>query len=93
MILLIVALGYGARYNQGSSCIINQYTVNFIHHGKMMFTLYHFIGRMHHIIPQVIKPKFIIGTINDITVVCFAAIIAVGFVFINTVYGEAEPFK
>ena len=50
----------------GWSRIINQHTIYLIHHRKMMFTLHHFLWRMHHVIAEVIKTKFIIGTVSNI---------------------------
>ena len=76
-----------ATNDQWRSGIINQYTVHFIHHGKMMFALYHFIRAVHHIIPQVIKAKFVVGAVGNIGVIGRPAGISVGFVLINTVNG------
>ena len=59
----------------------------------MMLALHHFIRAMHHIIPQVIKTKFIIGAISDVRIIGFAAGIRIGLMFINTIYREAQPFE
>jgi hypothetical protein len=48
---------------------------------------------MHHIITEVIESKFVIGAIGNIGIIGFSALFAVGLVFINTIYGEAQPFK
>lgn len=53
----------------------------------MVFALYHFIGIVHHIVPQVIEAKFVVGTIGDVGQVSLSSFWAVGGVLIDAVYG------
>ncbi len=59
----------------------------------MMFSLHHLIGVMHHVISQIIKTKFIIGSVCYIGVVSISAFVAVRVMFINTINGDTKPFK
>src|SRR5215212_1734155 len=93
MILLVIALWYRTGNDQRSSCIIDQYAVGFIHHGKMMFSLHHFFGGVNHVIAEIIKAKFVISTVRDVSEISFSPVISIGLVFINAINGNAEPFK
>ena len=90
---LLIAAWYRPRNDKGSSRIIYQNTIYFIHHRKMMFALNHFFRRMHHIVTQIIETKFIISAINYIASISLSAIFAIRLMLINTIYGKPKPFK
>src|SRR5258708_7681642 len=93
MVLLVVPSGHGSGYDQGGTRIIDQHAVHLIDHGIVMFALHHFIGGVHHVITQVIETEFVIGAIGDIGVVGFATGFAVGFVFVDAIYRQTQPFE
>src|SRR5260370_42627876 len=92
MVLLVVPFRYRTGNDQWSTRIIDQYAVHLIDHGIMVLSLYHLLRRMDHIVPQVVKAKFVVRTISNITQVSPPAGFAVGPVFIDTVHRDAQPF-
>src|SRR5688572_25310273 len=93
MILLVFAPGYWTRNDQRSSCIIDQYAIGFIHHGKVMFALHHFFRGMNHVITEIIKAKFIIRSVGDVGEIGFSPVITIGLVLVNTINGDTKPFE
>ena len=59
----------------------------------MMFALYHFIRTVHHVISQVIKTKFVVGTVGYVCIVSVATGISIGFMLIYAIYLQAKPLK
>src|SRR4249920_3934354 len=93
MILLVITFWYRSGNDQRSSCIIDQNAIGFIHHRKVMFALYHFFRRMNHVITEIIKTKFIIGAVSDISEISFSPVITVWLVFIYAINCYSKPFK
>ncbi len=100
VLLIFAVLTDGAGNNQRRSRIVNQNGVHLINHGEVRFALHHFLGRTHHIIPQIIEAEFIIRTVGNIAMVSIAALLRVRAVFVNTIDGEqqelhnrANPFR
>src|SRR6185436_3113439 len=93
MILLVITFWYRSRNDQRSPGIIDQNAIGFIHHCKVVFALHHFFRRMNHIVPEIIKTKFIIGTVSDISEISFSPVIAVWLVLINAINSYSKPFK
>ena len=83
---LCIPFGCGARDNQWSSGIINQYRVNLIHNSIIMRALNQFIRECGHVISQVVKTKFIIGTISNICKVSIPSVLRIGLVSVNAIY-------
>src|SRR5688572_32323447 len=93
MILLVFAPGNWTRNDQRSSCIIDQYTIRFIHHGKMMFALHHFFRGMNHVITEIIKAKFIIRSVGNVGEIGFSPVITIGLVLVYAINSNTEPFE
>src|SRR5688572_32173197 len=93
MILLVFTLWYWTRNDQRSSCIIDQYTIRFIYHGKMVLALHHFFRGMNHVIAEIIKSKFIIRSVGDVSEISFSPVITIGLVLVNTIDSNTEPFE
>ena len=55
--------------NQRGSRLINQNGVHFVHNGKVLAALHSVSGFVHHVVPQVIKPKFVVGAVSDVGLV------------------------
>ncbi len=83
---LIFSFGYGAGNNQRCSCIINQYRVHFVDNGIMVFTLYQIQRARCHVIAQVIKPEFIVGSVGYVSEVSLTAFFGIWTIFIDAVY-------
>src|SRR5690348_8901338 len=93
MVLLLIAFRNRTGNNQRGTGIIDQHAIHLIHHRKMVFTLYHFIRRMHHVIAEIIKTELVIRTISDISLVCLSSLVTVWLMTIDTVNSESEPFE
>src|SRR5678815_1905191 len=93
MILLVVAFWYRSGNDQRSSRIIDQNTIGFIHHRKVMFALHHFFRRMNHVVAEIIKAKFIIGAVSNVSEIGFSPVITVWLVFIDAINSYSKPFK
>src|SRR5678809_218372 len=93
MILLVITFWYRTGNDQRSPGIIDQNAIGLINHSKMMFALHHFFRRMNHVIAEVIKAKFIIGAVSDISEISFSPVITVWLVLINTINSYSKPLK
>ena len=91
--LLGIRLGYRTGNNERCSRFINQNGVNLINNGKMMVPLYQLFLLDNHIVPEVVKAEFVIGTVSDVGPVCFASGFGVGIVPVDAVYREAMEVK
>ena len=61
-----------AGNDQRSTSFIYQDVVHFVDDGEVQAAfLHHLLRRIHHIVPQIIETKFIVGAIGNIAVVCF----------------------
>src|SRR3972149_4676743 len=60
--------------NKGSSGLVNQNRVDLVNDGKVVPTLGHFIQGRNHIVPQVIKPEFVVGSVSNIRLVSFLSL-------------------
>src|SRR6187551_2804896 len=93
MVLLIITFWYWSGNDQWSPRIIDQNAIGFIHHRKVVFALHHFFRRMNHVIAEIVKTKFIIGAVSNISEISFSPVITVWLVFINTINSYSKPFK
>src|SRR6185436_16032426 len=93
MVLLVITFWYRSGNDQRSPCIIDQNAIGFIHHRKMMFALDHFFRGVNHVIAEVIKTKFIVGAVSDISEISFSSVVTVWLMFINTINSNPKPFK
>ena len=65
----------GAGNNQRGTCFVNQDTVDLIDNTVIQLTLYHLIFINYHVITQVVKAEFVIGTVSN---VCSISSLTVG---------------
>ncbi len=63
------------RNNQWRTSFINQNRVNFINDGIVQISLHSLVNILHHIIAEIVKTKFIICTIGNITSISFFALL------------------
>src|ERR1700754_521963 len=93
MVLLVVPFWNRTGNDQWGTRIIDEYAIHFIHHRVVVFALYHLFRRMHHIITQVVKPEFVVGTIGNIRHVSLTARFAVWLVLVDTIDRQTQPFE
>ena len=63
---MLITFWNRARNNKGRSGFIHQHGVNLIHHGVMMLPLHQLFRVTGHVVPQVIKAKFVVGAVGDV---------------------------
>ena len=83
---LIVSSRSWSRYNQWRTSIVYEYRVYFIDNGIVVLPLYKILRRSGHIISQVVKAKFIVGTESDVCIVCLSSPFTIWFMLIYAVY-------
>ena len=81
------------RDNQRCTGIVNEYGIHLIDNGVVMRTLYKLIRRMCHIVTEVVKTKFVIGTIGDISSISHAATRRVRLIVIYTFHLQAMELE
>ena len=59
----------------------------------MVFDLHQVFGGMGHIVTEVVKTKFIVGSISNIRQVGIASLGAIGLVFVDAIDPEPVEFK
>ena len=87
--LVAVSVGGWARNDQRSTCVVDQNGVYLIHNGEVVATLHQFLWEAGHVVPQVIKTKFVVGAEGDVCGVGLAAGVGVGLVFVDAIHREA----
>ena len=80
------------RYDEGSPSFINENAVHFVYDGIVVFSLDKIGKTKFHIIPQVVKPEFIVGSVGDIFSV---GLVSFNFIHImlNRSYFKTEKIK
>src|SRR5258708_14943529 len=85
MVLLVVPFWNRTGNDQWSTGIIDQYAIHLIHHRIVVLALYHLFRGMHHVVAQIVKTKFVIGAICDISQISLAAGFGVRPRFVQTI--------
>ena len=67
----------GSGYDKRCPGLINKNRIHLIHDGIVQIPLHELLIVDHHIVTEIIKSQFIIGSIGDITVICFPPLIVV----------------
>ncbi len=86
---LVLALGHRTADNQRRTCVVNQDGVHLINDGEVMSALHKVERRGSHIVTQIVETELVVGTERDVAVVSTAAFVAVGFVLVDTINGQA----
>ena len=81
------------RDDQRCTRIVNQDGVHLIDHGKVMLALYQVLSLSGHVVTEVVKAKFIIGTVNNVRSIGSLPCGRVGLVLVNAVDRQAMKFK
>src|SRR6185437_6453157 len=93
MILLVVAFRYRAGDDERRPGIVDQHAVHLIHHGVMMLPLYHLIGRVDHIVTQIVETEFVVRAIDDVRGISLPAGFAVRLVLVDTIDCDTQPLE
>ena len=67
--IAVGGLGAGTGDNQRCPRLINENAVHLVHDGEVQLSLHHLVQVYHHVVTEVIKAVFIIGTKGNITVI------------------------
>ena len=91
---MLVALWRRTRNNQWRTCIINQYAIHLIHNGKVVAAgLNAIFIAARHVVAQVIKTKFVVGSVGNITVIGSATVFRIWLMLVNTINGQTVEVK
>ena len=71
--------------------IIDKHGVHLIHNGKMVLALDKVLRIDGHVVAQVVKAEFVVGTEGDVGLVCLAARIGAGLVLVDAI--DAQPVE
>ena len=52
-----------------------------------MFSLYHLLGGVDHVVAQIIKSELVIRAVGDVGEIGLAAFFRIGLMFVDAVYG------
>ena len=77
-----------AGNNQRRSRLIDQNAVHFIDNGVIQRTLHHLVRINDHIVTQIVKPEFIVGTISNVAGISMLAV-GIGQAVQNRTHGQA----
>ena len=86
---LFFATGYRTGNDQRCTGIVDQYRVDLIDDGIVVFALYQIVRTDRHVITQVVETEFVVCTEGDVCIVSRAAGIRVRLVLVDTVYGKS----
>ena len=86
---LVVTFRYRTGNNQRSTGVVNQYGVNLIDDGIVVWALYKVFRADCHVVTQVVETKFIVCTECDISQICLSTSIGVRLMAVDTIYAEA----
>ena len=76
--------------NQRGSSLVNQNRVDLVDNGKVMTALYTVFFINLHVVTQIVKTKFVIGTIGNIRIICLLAVCRLDVVDDQT-DGQSQP--
>src|SRR5258708_25597140 len=93
MVLLVVPFWNRTGNDQWSTGIIDQYAIHLIHHRIVVLALYHLFRGMHHVVAQIVKTKFVIGAICDISQISLAAGFGVWRPFVESLVCPPPPIS
>ena len=88
---LLVAVGGGSADNERSPRVVNQDGVDFVDDGVVVAALHELGGFARHVVAQVVKTEFIVGSEGNVGQVGLAARFGVGAVLVDAV--DAQSVK
>ena len=89
---LVVPLGYGTRYDERGTGVVDEHGVHFVHDGEVMLALHEVLRLNRHIIPQIVEAELVVRTKGDIGQVGLAPGGGVGLVVVDAVHRKAVEF-
>ena len=88
-----IASWYRTGNDQRCSRIINQHGVDFIDHCEVMLSLHQVSTIPSHVVSEVVKTKFVVGTVDNITGVRLFSSCGIWRIFVNTIHAQSVEFK
>ena len=82
---LLVAVGGGSADNERSPRVVNQDGVDFVDDGVVVAALHELGGFARHVVAQVVKTEFVVGSEGNVGQVGLAARFGVGAVLVDAV--------
>ena len=70
-----VATGYGSGDDQRRTGFVDQYRVNFVDHGKPVWSLHHVVGVVDHVVAEVVEAELVVGAIGDVGCILHLALL------------------
>ena len=86
---LLVAIGGGPTDNEWGPRVVNQYGVDLVDDRVVVATLYKLCGFARHVVAQVVKTEFVVGSKGDVGEVGLAARLSIGAVLVDAVDAQA----
>ena len=86
---LLVAVGGGSADNERSPRVVNQDGVDFVDDGVVVAALHELGGFARHVVAQVVKTEFVVGSEGNVSQVGLAARFGVGAVLVDAVDAQA----
>ena len=90
---LLVAFRGGAADDQRGSSLVDQDRIHLVDDGKVVLALHQLLRSLGHVVPEVVKAKFVVGAVSDVRTVGFSARLAVGLVLVNAIHAHAVELK
>ncbi|MNX78097.1 hypothetical protein D3C86_1096680 [compost metagenome] len=59
----------------------------------MQFALYQLVWSLRHVVTQVIKTKFVVGTVCNVSQISVSTLLRVWLMLIDTIYRDTVEFK
>ena len=86
---LLIAVGGGSANNERSPGVVNQDGVDFVDDGVVVSALHELGGFARHVVAQVVKTEFVVGSEGNVGQVGLAARFGVGAVLVDAVDAQA----
>ena len=86
---LVFALRHGTADDERRTGIVDEYGVHLVDDGIIMLALYKVLGLHGHVVAQVVKTEFVVGSEGDVGIICRTAFSAVGAVLVDAVHTQA----
>ena len=78
------------RNDEGCPCFIDENGVHLIEDRVVVAGLYTLLQRAHHVVPQIVETKLVVGPVRDVRVIGGPSFGGTGLVEVDTVDGEAQ---
>ena len=92
-LLLVVALACGTTDDERGTSVVDKHRVHLVDNGIVVRPLHQFFRVAAHIVAQVIETELVVRSVGNIAVIGVLALVAVWFVFVDTIDGQAVELE